>query len=211
MSIMNTEYELKFFLADRSHVADLRRLIKSAKGRRVHQEVSLARRVFDLPGGKRGFARVRQEHDKTTMTVKTFSTGKFPNETEIEVPDMATGVTFLEEIGLMQTGYQESRRETWTMPGVHEIAFDTVPGLPPYVEVDCTSLKDLETACRVLHLDPKAGYHGSFDKDFERLYSIPKKAINDTPSLTFKTVRKQLGKLVSSNNALFKQWSSPSR
>ena len=208
---MNTEYELKFFLIDQSHVAGLKKLIKRLEGHRLHKEVSLVRRVFDLPDGKRGFARVRQEHDKTTMTVKTFSDGKFPSETEIVIPDMETGVAFLEEIGLSQTSYQESRRETWTMPGVHEIAFDTIPGLPPYVEVDCSSMKDLENSCRKLHLDMDTGFHGSFDKDFDRLYGIPRKAINDIPSLTFKTVRQQLIKLVSRNIDLFKKWSSPSR
>ena len=42
--------------------------------------------------------------------------------------------------------FQETYREKWSLPikGVHEITFDTWPGLPVWMEIDCSNKKTLD-------------------------------------------------------------------
>jgi adenylate cyclase class IV len=224
------EFEMKFFLgaaSDRKfwqsqngdfpfgsatfqNAASLKRKIRELGGDRVHRQMTLRRFLFDLPNGADGFARVRQEHGGVKLTVKTFADKRFPKETEIQVPNMDVGVRFLSELGLKASNYQETRRETWSLPGVREVAFDRVPGLPPYVEVDCASLSALNKALKALGFRAPDGFYGSFDRDFERLYGIPRSYINkQLEQLTFGSVRALLKPQVQRNLELFMKWSDP--
>ena len=84
--------------------------------------------------------------------------------------------------------FQESYREKWSLPidGVHEITFDTLPGLPTYMEVDCTSEDVLNKTIEMLKLDKYKMRKGVFDRTYNEYYGFEHDVINKhTPSITF--------------------------
>jgi hypothetical protein len=84
-------------------------------------------------------------------------------------------------------------REKWSHPLAHEITFDIVPGLPIYMEIDCTSEANLNKLVALLDLDKSNMKYGSFDKTYTEYYDIPSDTIiHKTPSLTFKDVAGQI-------------------
>lgn len=141
-----------------------------------------------------GFARIRKEGDKITMTFKVFNDPKFPDEFEVSInEDMETGIGFLKALGLEPKAQQESYREKWYHPLAHEITFDTIPGIPTYMEVDCESEENLNKLINNLGLDHSMMRFGAFDKQYEEYYGIEREIINDhTPSLTFKNIENEL-------------------
>ena len=83
---------------------------------------------------------------------------KFPEEYEVTIDeDFETGKKFLEALNLKMKSFQETYREKWTLPikGVHEITFDNWPGLPTFMEIDCTSLDSLNKVKNLLNIDEK--------------------------------------------------------
>lgn len=156
-----------------------------------------------------GFVRVRKEGEKTTMTTKIFSSDKkFPEEYEVTITEpYEKGVKFLESIGLEKTSEQETMREKWSHPLAHEITFDIVPGLPIYMEVDCTSEDKLKELISLLDLNKEDMRYGSFDKVFTEYYAIPNETIiHKTPSLSFKDIERETTPI--KNRELFKKISS---
>ena len=102
-------------------------------------------------------------------------------------------MAFLASLGLSQKAFQESFREKWSHPLAHEITFDILPGLPVYMEVDCTSEDKLNQLVKLLGLDTKLQRFGAFDRTYLEYYGIPKETINEkTKSLTFSKVAKEL-------------------
>lgn len=189
------EYEAKFLDIN---ITKMRKLLKQHKAKLVHKRKRYIRAVFNRANNKiRGYARVRQEATETTMTVKTYKNPKFPDEYEVRIKDdFETGRQFLEGLGLKQKAFQESYREKYKfskIKGVHEITFDELPGLPPYMEVDCTSEKALNQVIALFNLDKSKMRYGAFDATYNEYYGISKDVINNkTNSLTFKNISKEL-------------------
>ena len=189
------EYEAKFLDIN---VTKMKKLIKKYGAKLVHRRKKYIRAVFHRANNKvRGYARVRQEAKDTTMTVKIYNNPKFPDEFEVTIKEgFEQGKDFLNGLGLKQKAFQESYREKYTFPkvkGVHEITFDELPGLPPYMEVDCTTEKALNKVIEILNLDKDKMRYGAFDATYLEYYGIPKDVINKkTKSLTFKNVIKEL-------------------
>ncbi len=188
---MGKEYEGKFLDID----VDLtREKLKKIGATQVHENIRYTRSVFSLCSEQKGYVRVRSEGDKVTMTSKIYIDPRFPEEYEIDIKDdFETGFNFLKSLGMTQKAFQETFQETfrekWKHPDVHEIVFDTVPGLPTYMEVDCNSEDDLNKMIDVLELDKSKMRFGAFDKTYNEYYGIDTTVINDhTPSLTFKNI-----------------------
>jgi len=191
---MGKEYEAQVLDVN---VIKMRKKLKSLGGKIVHKNIKLIRAAFERCNSKvKGFARVRYEGDKTTMTVKVYNNIKFPDEYEVTIEeDFETGKNFLESLNLKMKAFQETYREKWSLPikGVHEITFDTWPGLPQYMEIDCTNKKTLDKVVKLLDIDKKKISHGASAVKYELYYGISQKIINEkTPSLTFKDINKEI-------------------
>ena len=91
-------------------------------------------------------------------------------------------------------------REFWHIKGAKEIVFDELPGMPPFVEVDCHSKQALIKMCKLLKLDPKKDF-GERDK-YNYHYGITPNR-NKMESLTFKNASKVLGKYITKNKGKF--------
>jgi adenylate cyclase class 2 len=187
------EYEAKFLNID---ITDIKKKLKENGAKQVHGPLKFYRLIFkrcEEKGDKPGFVRIRDERNKITMTTKIFNDKKFPEECEVSINEsFEKGCEFLKAIGIEEKSYQETMREKWSHPLVHEVAFDIVPGLPIYMEVDCTSEANLNKFVALLDLDKSNMKYGSFDKTYTEYYDIPSVIIHKTPSLTFKDVATQI-------------------
>jgi adenylate cyclase class 2 len=188
------EFEAKFLDVD---VSAVRATLKKCGGKLVHGEKVYHRTAFNLATDKiRGFCRVRDEGD-VYITCKTYANPDFPDETEIKVDaTYQEAVALLTAIGINKKAVQESVREKWSFPPnseVHEITFDTIPGLPTYLEVDCTSERALNEMIKLLKLDESKKRFGAFDRTYEEYYGIPRAVINEqTPHLTFANILNEI-------------------
>ena len=108
----------------------------------------------------------------------------------------------MESLGLKTKAKQESYREKWSHDLAHEITFDTVPGLPTYMEIDCTSEANLNKLIEMLHLDKAEMRFGAFDATYEEYYGIEKDVItpfslkNGTLIIIYLIINIQLFQLV---------------
>ena len=191
---MTKEYEAKFLNID---IDSIKRKLRENGAKQVHGPVKFYRVIFDRckkTGDKPGFVRVRKEANKITMTTKIFNDKKFPEECEVSINEsFEKGCEFLRAIGIEEKSSQETMREKWSHPLVHEVTFDIVPGLPIYMEIDCTSEPNLNKLVSLLELDKTNMKYGSFDKTYTEYYGIPSdNIIHKTPSLTFKDVGTQI-------------------
>jgi hypothetical protein len=123
----------------------------------------------------------------------------------------------MKSLNLEQKAFQETYREKYSInkiPGVHEITFDTIPGLPTYMEVDCTSEKALNNVIDKLNLDRNKMRFGAFANTYEEYYGVPADIINNyTPSLSFHNIKNEikptknkelLNKIASEQHKLYK-------
>jgi len=198
------EYEAKFLDID---IHKFKKLLHELDAKLVHKRTKLQRAVFfRADNNTKGFARVRSEPGKITLTCKIYKNDNFPEEYEISINEtFDDGVKFMESLGLKQKAYQESYREKYGLPieGLHEITIDEMPGLPPYVEVECESEDALNNAISKLKLSKEKMRKGGFDKTYEEYYGIPREVLNDkTESLTFKNISNELKP--TKNTELFK-------
>jgi hypothetical protein len=94
-------------------------------------------------------------------------------------------------------------REKWTAPNCKEIVFDTYPGLPEYMEIECETINDLHTIMKKLNLTEEKYFNV-----YETLYGINNKKINNKKNaklndLTFDTAKKIFNKYILRNKSLF--------
>jgi len=188
------EYEAKFLNID---ITNIKRKLRENGATKVHDPLKFYRLIFkrcEERGDKPGFVRIRDEGKKITMTTKIFNDKRFPEEREVTINEsFEKGCEFLRAIGIEEKSYQETIREKWSHPLAHEITFDIVPGLPIYMEIDCTSEANLNKLVSLLELDKTNMKYGSFDKTYTEYYDIPSdNIIHKTPSLTFKDVAAQI-------------------
>lgn len=134
---MQIEYEATFTNIDKDK---MRKRLKDAGASLERSEFLQKRVVFDFPKGhevKGGWARVRDEGDKITMSIKIVDGNNITDQKEtcIIVDDFKQGVLLLKTIGCEEKAYQESKRELWKLDGV-EVTIDEWPFLEPFVEVE---------------------------------------------------------------------------
>ena len=202
---MSKEIEAKFLEVN---LTDLRKKIKAIGGKRVHPLMLYRRYIFNLfDTTKNGFARVRQENGKVTMTIKTYDSSKFATETEVELKStLDEARLFMINSGFVQKAYQETLREKWSLGDCLEIAIDTIPGIPTYVELECKSEKEIKRVAKLLDLDYSKIEYGAYDKQFVDYYGMKKEDINNLiSSLTFKNIDKELKNYVKKNHDLLKK------
>jgi len=187
------EIEAKFLDID---IKDIRKKIKQAGGKKIHSMMMYKRYVFRLPDPtKKGYARVRYENKKVTMTIKTYDPeSKYANETEVELKSsLEEGKELLVAGGFIQKSYQETLREKWSIDGCSELCIDSIPGIPTYLEIECPSEANVKKVAKQLGLDWSKAEFGAFDKQFVDYYGFTKDEINEkTPSLSFKNIDKEL-------------------
>jgi hypothetical protein len=82
------------------------------------------------------------------MTSKIYNNPDFPDEYEVKInEDFEKGREFLKSLNLKEKAYQES----WGHHTAHEITFDLLPGLLPYMELYYDSGKNFKRTKRFIN------------------------------------------------------------
>jgi adenylate cyclase, class 2 len=161
---MNPEYEARFCDIDAGAIIKT----LSARGATRTMPRTLMRRiVFDNTNisAKRGWLRLRDQGDKTTLTYKQVANDDSSIdsilEAEIVVSDFNDTRALLEAIGFTAVRYQENYREEWRLNGV-TLDIDTWPDLPTFLEVEGPGEQAVRDTAAALGLDHAT--YGSVDE-----------------------------------------------
>jgi adenylate cyclase class IV len=202
---MEVEYEGRMLDVSPTEIREKAR----ALGGHMKAPLTLYRRsVFKLCDIERGFVRVRDEGDKTTLTAKIFKNKDFPEEYELKIQDsFESGQAFLRALNLTEKAYHETIREKWFIPRrvggtreLCELTIDYIPGLPAYSEIECKSQPDLRRACKLLGVKYGDLLFGGYGNVFMHYYGMSAKDINnDISRLTFQNIEKEISGYVHKN------------
>lgn len=187
---METEYEATFWPVNKE---EMRRVL-SDSGAHLEQPERLMRRLaFNLAPSEaiqnpeRTWARVRDEGDRVTMSVKSVTGSGIEDQKEAQVVigSFEDGRAFLKAMGSSEKAYQESYRELWTLDGV-EIMLDTWPFLEPFVEIEGASGEVVRAVAEKLGFDWARAHFGNVGSFYVSQYGITEDVIyNHTPRLAF--------------------------
>ena len=184
------------------NINELRKKLKLNNAKKIHKMMLYKRYVFHLLSGEKGYIRTREENNSVTITVKTYpKTSKYATESEVVVNStLEQSRDFLLAQGYKIKAYQETLREKWSLGDCLEIAIDSIPGIPTYVELECKNEKEIKKVAKLLDLDFSKIEYGAYDKQFVDYYGMKKEDINNNvSSLTFKNVDKELNKYIKIN------------
>lgn len=183
---MHIEYEAKFLKVDTD---ELRKRLRDAGAILMHPEALMKRVTFKLPVGDdvEKYARVRQEHDKITMTYKHIHGDSIEDQKEIniEIDNFDYGVEFLKLLGCTAKAYQENKRETWHLDDA-EVCIDEWPFLDPYVEIEAENEHIVRAVSEKLGFKWGEAMFGSVGSVFAKVYTISvDRVVNHTPKIVF--------------------------
>jgi adenylate cyclase class 2 len=184
---METEFEATFVEVDKNLIRDK---LKSLGATKTYSEFLQTRATFELPSGheiKGAWARVRNEFDKTTMSIKIVDGDKIDAQKEIclTIDSFDSAVSFLKTSGFTQKAFQETKRELWVFDGV-EVTIDTWPFLEPFVEIEGKTESDVKNIAVALDFDYEIAIFDSITALYAKKYNISRHRINqDTPKIVF--------------------------
>ena len=206
------EYEAKFL--DINH-SELVKIITKLGAKLIQPQTIYKRSMFGLCDVKRGYVRVRDEGIKTTLTSKIYKNPDYPEEFELEIKDgFEKGRAFLASLNLNEKAYHETMREKWFLKLDNgnnekngnngcEIAFDCIPGIPMYVEIECKTEQHLNKVIKLLDLDNYTKLYGAYGKCYVDYYGMAETEINnDISRLTFQNIKKEITPYIHKNKEL---------
>jgi len=184
---MEIEFEATFANQDKDKI---RERLANVGATQERQEFLQKRTVFDLPLGHEiagGWARVRDEGNQITLTLKVVDGSAIENQREVEftIGDFQAAETFLEATGFRKKAYQETRREIWKLEGV-EIMIDEWPFLEPFVEIEGKNEEEVKRVAEKLDFGWEDAQFCAVDTLYIAKYGFDREVINTgTPILTF--------------------------
>jgi adenylate cyclase class IV len=189
---MSLEIEAKFLEVN---LDKLRKLIKKNGGKKVHKMVMYKRYVFHLLTEEKGYIRTRDENGRVTITLKKYpESSKFAQEYEILLDKSASiedAKNMLLAQGFKIKAQHETLREKWTLNGCPEIAIDTLPGIPTYVELECKNETEIKRIAKLLEFNMKDAKYGPYVQQYIDYYNANIDS-ESYPVLTFNNIDKEL-------------------
>ncbi|MEC9291414.1 MAG: CYTH domain-containing protein [Pseudomonadota bacterium] len=150
-------------------------------------EILMTRKAFHVEGNKNKWARVRDEGNQITLTIKEIVKDNDlsgVNEAEVIINNFDEGVKVLEMSGFYGVAFQETKREIWHKDSI-EVMIDTWPGLTPFIEVEGPSEQSVISACKELNLNMEEALFGGVDTVYTKQVGITAEMINNLDVLTF--------------------------
>lgn len=184
---MTTELEAKWLDIDPDAIRELLGLVGAD---RIYPETFMRRKNFDYPDLRLeaigGWARVRDEGHRVTMSYKQLNdrTMHGTKEVEVVVDSFDKACEFLTDLGLVAKAYQETKRELWKAGDV-EVSIDTWPWIPPFVELEAPDERTLITAAEELGLSMADALHGSVEVAYKKYFDVSDKEIDSWPEIKF--------------------------
>lgn len=184
---MDTEYEATFSPV---HKDESRAKLKALGAKLAYPERLMRRTTFNLPpplASAHRFARVRDEGDRITMSVKQITGEGIEGQKEamVVINDFAQGVALLKSLGCIEKAYQETRRELWMLDGV-EVTIDEWPFLDPFIEIEGSSESAVQAVAQKLGFDWKDARFCAIGTLYMERYGKTEDHINNhTPRIVF--------------------------
>lgn len=184
---MDTEYEATFSPVDKD---ESRTKLEAVGAKLAYPERLMRRITFSLPppfASKYHFARVRDEGDRITMSVKQITGDGIEGqkETMVVIDDFTQGVLLLKSLGCTEKAYQETRRELWLLDGA-EVTIDEWPFLDPFIEIEGASESAVKAVAQKLGFDWKDARFCAVGTLYMEHYGKTEDHINDhTPRIVF--------------------------
>lgn len=180
---METEYEATFIDINKE---EYRQKLQQVGAKLIKPEFLQKRVVLHLPSGhgiKGGWLRVRDESDKTTMSLKIIDGSEIENQRELclTINNFEEGVEFLSKIGCEKKAYQENKRELWMLDDV-EVTIDEWPFLEPYIEIEGKSEEKVKAVAEKLGFDYSKAMFCSVAPIYSKKYGVPEDVINNNTS-----------------------------
>lgn len=142
--------------------------------------------------------RLRDEGHRITFTIKMYDPNKYELEDEIIINDFNVFNKMLNSMGVEKGLELHKYREIYMSNDQKtEIIFDHFPGLPPYMEIESETEKNLFDTMRLLDLNEDSKFN-SLDLYLEH-YNINKNQMNDCP-LNFYDIEPCVLKLIENKN-----------
>ena len=148
---METEFEVKILDIN---VADVNKKLEQISATKICER-NMKRLVYDVgPKETHRWVRLRDDGEKITLAVKEIQTKEIDGTKEVEiiVDDFEKARMVLSKIGLATKAYQENRRISYVLNAVN-IEIDFWPGIPPYLEIEGRSIKDVQRVVRLMGFD----------------------------------------------------------
>jgi adenylate cyclase class 2 len=184
---MEIEYEAVFTNIEPD---SFRAVLTSAGAELARAEYMQKRSAFNLPDSvvtHKGWARVRDEGDKITMSVKSIEGEGIESQKEscVTVDSFKQAESLLTQLGCDRKAYQETKRELWMLDGV-EVTIDNWPFLEPFVEIEGVSEAVVQSVAEKLGFDWSQAKFCAVDTLYSEKYGISTDQINNhTPEITF--------------------------
>lgn len=185
---MQTEIEAKFLAVDHN---TLRAKLKELGAKCVQPMRVMRRTAFDFLDGrlrneKNGWARVRDEGDKVTMSYKQQKDRTLHGTSEVElvVNNYETARQFLQALGLVPVSVQESKRESWVLDGVH-IDLDEWPWTKPFAEIEGSDEAAVWRVVEQLGLSRANATHGGVEPVYLTEYDLTEPEFHKISEIRF--------------------------
>ena len=184
---MKPEIEAKFLNVDFDEV---RARLQAAGAKCVNPLRQMRRKNFDYPDMRLeaigGWIRVRDEGDKVTLAYKQLDNRSIDGtkEVSVEVSSFDDTVALLLAMGLKQTSYQETRRESWVLDGA-QIELDEWPWVKPFVEIEAINVETLYAVVEKLGLNKDTALHGSVEIIYLQEYDVTEQEVDAWPEIVF--------------------------
>ena len=184
---MEVEVEAKWVIPD---LEPVRAKLEALNATCMYRERLTTRRTFDEATGtlaaRGGWVRVRQDGSKVELTSKEVRERSLHGtyELTVEVSDYATTCAFLETIGLIAKGYQETKRELWQLGGC-EVALDSWPWIPSTVEVEGPNGDAVRHVAEQLGFRWDEALYGSIENVYVRYYDVSEDEVVKWPQIVF--------------------------
>ncbi len=184
-----TEFEAKFYFIEK---APYRERLKTIRAQLVEPERLFRRSIYASSSKSQingSYARVRDEGNAITMSIKTEGTNVSSMDAQKEiclrVDSFEIANDFLQNLYLQQKAYQETLRETWELDGA-EITIDTWPGLPPYTEVEAHDEATVYAVAKKLAVDGLKQTFKGVAHLYCEVYDVDEETVNNnTPRIVF--------------------------
>ena len=199
MSKENREIEIRLHNIDEKKI---KKILKENGGKKLYKKTLFKIITFNHPlNNQDSLIRLRDEGHTKTMTIKTKLKDKFPIEYEIQIDNLEQGRIILEFIGCTIKNESEKIRETWFIEGCKEIVFDSYPGLPTFMEIDCHKESELKRIAKMLGFKISDHDNRGASKLYFEYYGITEE--RKKSKLTFKNANKLFKPLIKKNKTIF--------
>lgn len=191
---MKPEIEAKFLDID---FDEFRQRLQQAGAELVQPMRLMRRRNYDQADGsleaKGGWVRLRDEGDRITLAYKQLNNREIDgtHEVTVEVNNFDDSAILLENAGLRQTSYQETKRESWVLDGV-QIELDEWPWVPTFIETEAATDQEIVAVAARLGLDMDQAVHGSVEIVYRNYYDVTDLEVDAWPEIVFSEVPKWL-------------------